>query len=193
MTDKTFAVAGSSRLHGKVKARFAKDLLRVKVLEKGGHTEINLVELPTSMTKADAAEHLLNTGFAKDSDEVREALQAEIERAADKKPKAKAEQVAVAEAEPGDEDKEVLEDGIEDTTEQLDTAIPADMAEVVEAAKEIAAEMTIPEAVPAKPKKGKSKAKREAAEPDANSAFQQWARAADAEEAAAEEEADIEF
>lgn len=90
---------------------------------KGGHTEINLVELPTPMTKADAAEHLLNTGFAKDSDEVREALQAEIERAADKKPKAP----AVA-ADPVDESMEVLEDGVEDTTEQLDTAIPEDMA-----------------------------------------------------------------
>jgi len=52
--DKVFAVAGVSTLEGVVKARFAKDLARVKVLEKNGHTAIRLVELPNEMTK-DAA------------------------------------------------------------------------------------------------------------------------------------------
>jgi 3-dehydroquinate synthase class II len=52
--DKVFAVAGVSTLDGVAKARFAKDLGRVKVLEKNGHTDVRLIELPKAMDK-DAA------------------------------------------------------------------------------------------------------------------------------------------
>jgi hypothetical protein len=53
--EKTFTVAGTSNLNGTVKFRFANDLKsRIKVLEKNGHTEVNLIELPTAMTKAQA-------------------------------------------------------------------------------------------------------------------------------------------
>jgi len=51
---KTFGVAGVSKLNGEVKARFAQDMDRVKVLEKNGHTDIKLFQLPQPMTKEDA-------------------------------------------------------------------------------------------------------------------------------------------
>jgi len=56
--DKLFAVAGTSVLEGKCKARFAKDMARAKVLAKNGHTDILLVELPKPMGKADALAHI---------------------------------------------------------------------------------------------------------------------------------------
>lgn len=52
--DKVFAVAGVSTLDGVAKVRFAKDMGRVKVLEKNGHTDVRLVQLPKAMDK-DAA------------------------------------------------------------------------------------------------------------------------------------------
>jgi len=58
MTDKLFSVAGVSRQNGEVKARFANDVMRVKVLRKNGHTDIVLVELPSEMTKLAAAEFI---------------------------------------------------------------------------------------------------------------------------------------
>ena len=53
-TDKLFTVVGTSTLDGVTKVRFANDTLRTKVLQKHGHTDINLVELDTAMTKLDA-------------------------------------------------------------------------------------------------------------------------------------------
>lgn len=53
-TSKQFKVIGKSTLKGKTKVRFANDMTRVKVLIKGGHTDVDLYELPTEMTK-DAA------------------------------------------------------------------------------------------------------------------------------------------
>lgn len=58
MTDKLFAVAGVSTLDGETKARFANDVMRVKVLRKNGHTNITLIELPNPMTKLQAAEFI---------------------------------------------------------------------------------------------------------------------------------------
>ena len=48
---KTFTVAGHSVLNGVRKTRFANDMLRVKVLELNGHTDIELQTLPHAMTK----------------------------------------------------------------------------------------------------------------------------------------------
>ena len=53
-TDKLFTVVGTSTLDGVTKVRFANDTLRTKVLQKHGHTDINLVELDTAMTKLEA-------------------------------------------------------------------------------------------------------------------------------------------
>lgn len=53
-TDKLFTVAGTSKLNGEYKVRFANDVLRIKVLTKHGHEDITLVELPNAMTKLEA-------------------------------------------------------------------------------------------------------------------------------------------
>ena len=56
-----FTVAGLSRQNGSLKLRFANDFVtRVKVLQRNGHKDINLVELPQAMTK-DAAVAYLTT------------------------------------------------------------------------------------------------------------------------------------
>lgn len=62
-TDKKFAVAGVSTLEGKTKLRFANDTMRIKILAKNGHTNVELVELPTEMTKAEAVQHLKAIAF----------------------------------------------------------------------------------------------------------------------------------
>ncbi len=53
-TDKLFTVVGTSKLDGVTKVRFANDVLRTKVLQKHGHEDIVLVELPEAMTKLEA-------------------------------------------------------------------------------------------------------------------------------------------
>jgi len=59
MTDKLFNVVGTSNLNGVTKVRWANDLVtRFKMLHKGGHTDIELFELPQSMTKQQACEWL---------------------------------------------------------------------------------------------------------------------------------------
>jgi len=73
-TDKRFAVAGVSTLAGKTKIRFANDSMRVKILAKNGHTDVDLVELPREMTKAEIAEHLVEIGFAKGNAAVEAAI-----------------------------------------------------------------------------------------------------------------------
>ena len=57
MSTKTFTIAGYSSLNGRVKLRVATGTIarRAAVLKSSGHTDINLVELPSPMTRADAA------------------------------------------------------------------------------------------------------------------------------------------
>ena len=56
-----FTVAGLSRQNGSLKLRFANDFVtRVKVLQRNGHKDIDLVELEQAMTK-DAAVAYLST------------------------------------------------------------------------------------------------------------------------------------
>ena len=62
-TDKKFAVAGVSTIAGDTKLRFANDMMRTKILQKNGHTDIDLVELPTEMTKAEIVQHLKSIKF----------------------------------------------------------------------------------------------------------------------------------
>jgi len=63
--EKTFTVAGTAtNADGTAKARFANDLVaRVKILNKSGCTNINLVELPRAMTKLEALQHLQTLGI----------------------------------------------------------------------------------------------------------------------------------
>jgi hypothetical protein len=62
--NKTFTVAGTAtNPDGTTKARFANDLVaRIKILNKANCTNINLMELPSPMTKLEALEYLQNTG-----------------------------------------------------------------------------------------------------------------------------------
>lgn len=54
-----FKVTGISTLNGITKVRFANDLVsRVKILNKDGHTDINLVELPEALSKGDCVKYL---------------------------------------------------------------------------------------------------------------------------------------
>lgn len=91
MSNKTFTYAGVSRLDGVLKARFANDQMRVKVLLNGGHTEVDLTELMRPMTKAEAVEALLKANFDNGNTEIRAALEAEVDKrapkAANKEPK----------------------------------------------------------------------------------------------------------
>lgn len=84
MTDKTFSIAGVSRLNGEMTVRFANDMTRVKVLQKNGHTDIDLIELREPMTKEAAVAFLLSIDFAtKDgvfNQEVHAALLAEDDK-----------------------------------------------------------------------------------------------------------------
>jgi hypothetical protein len=62
--EKLFTVAGTAtNADGTVKARFANDLVaRIKILNKAGCTNINLMELPTAMTKLQALQYLTEQG-----------------------------------------------------------------------------------------------------------------------------------
>lgn len=95
----TYSIAGVSRLKGELKVRFANDMTRVKVLQKNGHSDIDLIELKEPMTKEDAIAFLISIDFAtKDghtNEEVNAALHAEVEKRGDKP--ARAEKAAKAE------------------------------------------------------------------------------------------------
>ena len=62
-TEKLFTVAGTAtNADGTAKARFANDLVaRIKILNKAGCTDINLVELPRAMTKLEALQYIQET------------------------------------------------------------------------------------------------------------------------------------
>ena len=72
----TFTHAGVSRQNGEFKVRFANDALRVKVLAKNGHKDIDIIELRHTMTKEDAVSFLLAIDFANGNKEVQAALDA---------------------------------------------------------------------------------------------------------------------
>jgi hypothetical protein len=84
MSNKTFTFAGVSRLNGVIKARFANDQMRVKVLINGGHKDIDMTELMSPMTKAEAVTALLKANFDNGNAEIRAALEAELDKRAPK-------------------------------------------------------------------------------------------------------------
>ncbi len=58
-TTKLYTVAGTSTFNGKTKVRFANDYVsRFKILTKNGHDNVNILELPNSMNKADVCKFL---------------------------------------------------------------------------------------------------------------------------------------
>lgn len=72
--------AGVSKQNGEFKVRFANDALRVKVLAKNGHKDIDIVELKTAMTKEDAVAYLLSIDFANGNSAVQSALEAAADK-----------------------------------------------------------------------------------------------------------------
>ena len=73
----SYSFAGTSVLKGELKVRFANSDARAKQLAKLGDTDVNIVQLPRAMDKAEAVAYLLESGFAKDI-LVRAALEAEV-------------------------------------------------------------------------------------------------------------------
>jgi len=91
-TEKKFAVAGVSTLSGKTKVRFANDAMRVKILAKNGHTDVELIELPREMTKGEIAAYMVEQGFGAGNP----AVQAAIAYVAKKNPVGKTVKTAAA-------------------------------------------------------------------------------------------------
>jgi hypothetical protein len=59
MAEQTFKVAGITTHNGNSKVRFTDDLIRrVKQFTKGGATRLDLMELPSAMTKLEALRYL---------------------------------------------------------------------------------------------------------------------------------------
>jgi len=73
-TDKKYSVAGVSTLSGKTKIRFANDAMRIKILAKNGHQDVELIDLPREMTKGEIAQHLVEIDFAKGRKAVADAV-----------------------------------------------------------------------------------------------------------------------
>lgn len=73
-TDKTFTVVGSSTLEGKTKIRFMNDSIRVKILEKNGHTNIDFINLPHAMCKVDAVRYLQAQNYREGDLDVQAAI-----------------------------------------------------------------------------------------------------------------------
>jgi len=59
MANQTFKVAGLTTHNGNTKVRFTDDMVRrIKQFTKGGASRIDLVELPSEMTKVEALQHI---------------------------------------------------------------------------------------------------------------------------------------
>jgi hypothetical protein len=97
---KSFTHAGVSRLNGEMKVRFANDALRVKVLAKNGHKDIDMVELKHAMTKEEAVAYLLSIDFATQNGvtnaEVKAAIEAEQGKRTEQPKAAKAKKASPA-------------------------------------------------------------------------------------------------
>ena len=76
-----YSHAGVSRQNGNMKVRFCNDAMRVKVLAKNGHKDIDIIELREPMTKEAAVAYLFTINFANGNKDV----QAAMEAAADKR------------------------------------------------------------------------------------------------------------
>ena len=118
-TDKLYTVAGVSTLNGDTKARFANDVMRIKVLAKNGHENIQLVELPNEMTKVEAAKFLAQLPEFQDADS--QLAISEYLGKHDKQPKAKVEV------------KKAVKKAVEKKATKAKTEAPVDTADLEDA------------------------------------------------------------
>ena len=81
---KTFSHAGVSTLDGVTKVRFCNDALRQKVLIKNGHTNIDIIELMSPMSKEDIVAYLISIDFAQGNKTVQAAIESAVEKRAPK-------------------------------------------------------------------------------------------------------------
>jgi ribosomal protein S3 len=95
---KSFSHAGVSKQDGQFKVRFCNDALRTKVLQKNGHTDIDIVELKNPMTKPEIVAYLLSIDFDNGNKEVRAALEQALDKRSPKP--ASAPKVAKAKVKP---------------------------------------------------------------------------------------------
>ena len=104
-TSKTYTVAGVSTHKSVTKVRFANDFVnRIKILQKNDHTDIELLELDSEMTKEDICKMLMDhPKFQNEAAQgaiaeyVTRNVKAEAPKAA---PKAKATKAVQVDAEP---------------------------------------------------------------------------------------------
>ena len=158
-----FTFAGVSRKHSDLRLRTSNRAEYVDILLKEGHTDVDIVSLPSPMTKDAAVLHLLNSDFVIDNDEAREALVLEATKR--KLPgyvKAKKDKAAEEVQPVAAEEVQPLEEGVGGTADEEVQPVAEDNVIVLEE-----------EVKPAKKKKASKAA-------DAMTA---WAEAANAEEA----------
>ena len=144
MTDKLFTHAGYSFHNGSYKARFANDALRVKVLEKDGHTDIQMTPLIQPSTKQEAVEALLKADFAGDNAQAKAALEAELDKRSDAP---KAVKATKAKAAPKAKSKNITLDSIMAKSIKTPVEIPQ-VAEKEKTRAEIQAELDAMEDAP---------------------------------------------
>ena len=111
----TFTHVGVSTLKDEIKARFCNDALRVKVLEKNGHTDVDLLTLPNAMTKQEAVAYLLDIDFAAGRTGVQAALEAEVDKRTEKPKRVRAPKAAAltdAEVEAAAATAELIANGV---------------------------------------------------------------------------------
>ena len=145
MTDKLFSHAGFSLHKGSYKARFANDALRVKVLEKDGHTDIQMTALIQPSTKQEAVEALLKANFAGENALAKAALEAELDKRSDAPKAVKA--TPKAKAAPKAKSKNITLDSIMAKSIKTPVEIPQ-VAEKEKTRAEIQAELDAMEDAP---------------------------------------------
>ena len=80
MTNKTYTVVGTSVCNGKMKVRWATDMMRIKVLQRTGHSDIELFETPEAMDKISATKWLIDSGKLAGKDARLKAAYAALEK-----------------------------------------------------------------------------------------------------------------
>jgi hypothetical protein len=117
---RTFTFAGSSVLNGKLKIRYANDILRVKTLEKAGHAAIDLQPMPEAMTKLEIVTYMLDTDFAGDDNELYDVITAEKARLEGKNKRGETAAVTAVTAVIEENDDVADEETDEETNEETD-------------------------------------------------------------------------